>query len=626
LQGTAVGNYTVTELLATGGMGEVYVARHSVIGREAVIKVLRLALSSDREMVGRFFNEARAAAEIEHPGIVGIFDVGYTDDGRAFLIMERLRGEPLSDRIARGRIDPRVAAVFVSQLCSALGAAHAAGIVHRDLKPANIFLTPDPQVPCGERVKILDFGIAKLRADHAGSVMTQAGAIFGTPAYMAPEQCADAATVDHRADLYAVGCILHEMVVGAPPFGQGGLELFAAHLEDTPPPLRSIDARVPPAFEQIVLALLAKNPAERFASCDALAKALDGSTQAPPEPEPRPAQEPRTEPRPAPRTAPKPRRAQNRAARPAKRRGGILGWVIAAFVILGAATAGALWWKQRQGDEKARSNPPDPTDTPAENAPGDPIAIVFDSTPPGASATLASADGMSTTASTPAAAKLVPGVVRHVTYEMEGHAPVTLPVDLSGDQPIRMHVDFERAIPDADILHAKRAGGNATTLCSNRKSCDAAIANHQFFSGDIYLSVDVVVPMGSNQTPSSAGPYVRGQIANKQRLAGVVASLDSEGWLEVVEFGGGSLGRARHARDRFDPARPHRIELAVRGSEVVVALDGRVLTFDGERSLTTSIDGIPGEVGVTFSALRPGASLSADQTASRVVVARWQDL
>lgn len=553
MQGTAVGNYAVTELLAAGGMGEVYLARHSVMGREAVIKVLKRALSSDREMVRRFFNEARAAAEIEHPGIVGIFDVGYTDDGRAYLIMERLRGEALSTRLARGPIGPDVAAVFVGQLCSALGAAHTAGIVHRDLKPANIFLTPDPQVPCGERVKVLDFGIAKLRPEDAGSVMTQQGAIFGTPAYMAPEQCADAATVDHRADLYAVGCILHEMVAGAPPFGQGGLEIVAAHLEDAPTPLRAIDPRVPEAFERVVLALLAKDPAARFQTCDALANALAASVH-------EPGADAATEvamPAP-PRPRRQPRKTRRRAQVPArsKRRGGILGWVVAALVILAVATAAALWWKQRRDDETAQRPPP-----PNAVDPPDPDA--------GAS---------------------------------------------------------ERAIPENDVIYTSPAGDSATDVCPSPRGCNAPVAANRVFDADVYVSIDVTVPFGPDGVAISAGPYARRTSVGPNRSSGIVASLDSEGVLSVVEFGGRTLGKARRTGQSFDPTRAHRVELAVRGNEVTVAVDGNTFQFEGSTTLTTSVPAAPGEVGVTFSALRPGAAISPGMTASRVVVARWQQL
>jgi serine/threonine protein kinase len=268
-----VGSYRITEHLARGGMGEVYLARHEIMDREAAVKLLHPELTDKRDVVDRFLNEARAAASIRHPGIVEIFDVGHVD-GRAYIVMEYLRGELLASRLARTRIDLDKALLLTRQIAGALGAAHACGIIHRDLKPENIFIVPDPDVVGGERTKILDFGIAKL-LESQGVVHTVQGAMFGTPTYMAPEQCQDAAQVDRRADLYSLGCIMYELLTGAPPFGRGGMELVAAHLRDQPPPLRVRAPRVSPALESIVMGLLAKDPDERFQTCEALIRALD---------------------------------------------------------------------------------------------------------------------------------------------------------------------------------------------------------------------------------------------------------------------------------------------------------------------------------------------------------------
>ncbi len=272
--GQTVGSYRVTKKLAEGGMGAVYVGEHAVMGREAVIKVLLPELSVNKEMVSRFFNEARAAASIHHPGIVEVHDVGFLG-GQAYIVMEKLRGETLATRITREKKLPLDRAVkVIRQLAGALAAAHKGGIVHRDLKPDNIFLVPDPEVPGGERVKVLDFGIAKL-STGAGSVATKAGSIFGTPAYMAPEQCRDAADVDHRADVYAIGCIFYELLTGRPPFGRGGIELLASHLRDTPESPATLDPTIPPLVAGMVVTMLAKQPAHRYPSCDAFIAALD---------------------------------------------------------------------------------------------------------------------------------------------------------------------------------------------------------------------------------------------------------------------------------------------------------------------------------------------------------------
>ena len=279
--GTTVGAYRITRQLSEGGMGSVWTATHTVMGKDAVIKFLLPELSHDEAMVRRFFNEATAAASILDPGIVNVFDVGTLPDGRAFIVMEKLRGSSLTDRLRAGRMRVEQAAVVLRLLARSLEAAHANGIVHRDLKPDNIFLVPDREVPGGERTKILDFGIAKL-SERGATMATRAGSIFGTPAYMAPEQCSDASTVDPRADLYALGCIAYEMVSGTPPFGQGGLEVLAAHLRDEPVPLGQRVPGVHPGFAGVIHCLLRKEPNERFGSAGELVAAIDALRLPPP--------------------------------------------------------------------------------------------------------------------------------------------------------------------------------------------------------------------------------------------------------------------------------------------------------------------------------------------------------
>jgi len=181
--GSQIGAYRVLEQLGSGGMGDVWIAEHAMLGRRAAIKVLRAELSSKPEIVARFFNEARAATAIADPGIVQIFDFGH-HAGSAYIAMELLDGEPLDKRLARlGALPLHDALRITRQVASSLEAAHVRGIVHRDLKPENIFLVRDPEVAGGERPKILDFGIAKLGGDQVG-VKTQTSALLGTPTYM----------------------------------------------------------------------------------------------------------------------------------------------------------------------------------------------------------------------------------------------------------------------------------------------------------------------------------------------------------------------------------------------------------------------------------------------------------
>ncbi len=273
--GTTLGSYTLERELGRGGMGAVYTAVHTLLGRRAAVKVLLPELSRNQDIVQRFFNEAKAATAIKHPSIVEIYDFGWAPDGSAYIVMEMMEGESLGTRLQRlGRLAPAAAATITRQVANALAAAHRAGIVHRDLKPDNVFLVHDVEVAGGERVKLLDFGIAKLAVDGAGS-RTSTGVIMGTPIYMSPEQCEGARLVDARSDLYSLGCMLFEMLAGRPPFqneGVGGL--IGMHLYVAPPTLRSVVPDAPEALDAIVARLLAKPPGERFQTADELAGAL----------------------------------------------------------------------------------------------------------------------------------------------------------------------------------------------------------------------------------------------------------------------------------------------------------------------------------------------------------------
>jgi serine/threonine-protein kinase len=257
-------------------MGAVYLARHVTLGRSAAIKVLHPSLSSNQDMVSRFFNEARAATAVRNPGIVEVFDFGILEDRSAYIVMEFLEGENLGARIRRGRLSVAVTMTIVRAIARALQAAHEQGIVHRDLKPDNVFLVPDPELASGERVKLLDFGIAKL-APLSGEVsQTRTGMVMGTPTYMAPEQCRGAGAVDHRADLYALGCVAYQMLCGQPPFvADGAGELIARHLYFQPQPLRSLCPELPADVDDLVLRLLQKEPAARPASAADLVRAID---------------------------------------------------------------------------------------------------------------------------------------------------------------------------------------------------------------------------------------------------------------------------------------------------------------------------------------------------------------
>ncbi len=258
-----IGNFRLMSCIGRGGMGEVYRAVHTDIQTEVAVKLLHPEISREVEHVQRFFNEARAVGRIKHAGIVKIFDVGFHDD-RAYLIMELLEGESLAQRLERGRMSATQIAEVGRQIASVLDSTHRAGVTHRDLKPDNIFLVTDDDLGGRERVKVLDFGIAKLSGPMApGSVPRTVGAI-GTPAYMAPEQWADSSGVTAAADTYSLGCVLFEMGCGRPPFRAATMaEACTNHLHTTPPSMRSLYPDTPPALDALVQRLLAKEPLER---------------------------------------------------------------------------------------------------------------------------------------------------------------------------------------------------------------------------------------------------------------------------------------------------------------------------------------------------------------------------
>jgi serine/threonine protein kinase len=278
--GRVVGKYKILDQIGEGGMGIVYRAEHVTLGSPAAIKVLLPQFTRDTVVVDRFFTEAKATSSIRHVSIVQIFDYGRIPNGQAYIAMELLRGEDLTSFIGRHRVvDPKVAAQITLQMLSALEAAHLIGIVHRDIKPDNIYLVRDPSAPGAIRIKILDFGIAKLMGDQVGTnpkLKTKGGSILGTPAYMAPEQCRGGAEIDARADLYGVGCILFEMLTGRPPFvAEGGGETMAMHIYEPPPRLHQFAPGLPVELDALIAKLLAKNPDERTPSAAYALAALE---------------------------------------------------------------------------------------------------------------------------------------------------------------------------------------------------------------------------------------------------------------------------------------------------------------------------------------------------------------
>jgi serine/threonine-protein kinase len=257
-------------------MGEVYLAEHRHLARRAAIKVLRAEFSADEDLLTRFFAEARAASLICHPGIIEILDCDVDrGTGRPFIVMEYLEGESLEDFLSRrGALagDLSAAQLIVAQTAEALAAAHAGGIVHRDLKPANVFLAAPSQAGVVVRVKVLDFGIAKF-AVPGNTSMTRTGSILGTPIYMSPEQCRGGGNIDHRTDIYALGCMIFELLCGQPPFvRETAGDLIVAHIAEPAPRMSSVQPAVPPELDALVARMLAKDPAERPSSMQEIAQ------------------------------------------------------------------------------------------------------------------------------------------------------------------------------------------------------------------------------------------------------------------------------------------------------------------------------------------------------------------
>jgi hypothetical protein len=262
--GRTIGNYVVREKIGEGGMGVVYRAEHPHISRQVAIKVLHPGADRNPEVVHRFFNEARAATEIRNEHIVEVLDFGTLAEGTPYLVMEWLEGASLGSVLRSSVKLPVAQTVYIMRgIARALKAAHSKGVVHRDLKPDNVFLVAREGE--GELVKVLDFGIAKLLATGAPvGYETRTGAIIGTPAYMSPEQCRGAKTIDHRTDIYALGVIGYQMLTGRLPFAADALgELLLQHMTEQPPAAATLEPSVPAALSDVLARAMEKAPEQR---------------------------------------------------------------------------------------------------------------------------------------------------------------------------------------------------------------------------------------------------------------------------------------------------------------------------------------------------------------------------
>jgi len=265
--GRKIGHYTISRRIGQGGMGIVYEAIHDKIKQRVAIKVLHKEMSQDEKVVQRFFNEANAISMAQHSSIVKIMDYGQLEDGTAYIMMEFLEGEPLLSRLERAQasgtgLGLHMVVEIGRQTAAALSLIHDKNIVHRDLKPENIFVVPDSIAPLGERVKLLDFGIAKFLDGPVRK--TTVGMILGTPLYMSPEQCEGREDLNAKVDVYALGAMLFEMVSGRLPFvADTAAALMRQHMFKAAPRLREQVPNAPQALDELIAEMLRKEPAER---------------------------------------------------------------------------------------------------------------------------------------------------------------------------------------------------------------------------------------------------------------------------------------------------------------------------------------------------------------------------
>ena len=258
--------YRIVELIGEGGMAQVYRGDDLRLGREVAIKILRPQYANERTFVERFVQEARAMAGFSHPNIVNVFDVGRTG-ASPYIVMEYVDGIDLRRKLQQeGRLSIGEALEIARQVAEGVGAAHRKGIVHRDIKPGNILIASDG------RVKVADFGIARAMAD--AQHLTEPGVVWGTTAYLSPEQIRGG-TATPASDVYAIGVLLYEMLTGQTPFqGEDRVAVALKHLNEPPPPLHELNPRVPPGLERLVLRMLSKDPAQRPADANEVARLL----------------------------------------------------------------------------------------------------------------------------------------------------------------------------------------------------------------------------------------------------------------------------------------------------------------------------------------------------------------
>jgi serine/threonine protein kinase len=276
LLGERVGKYEILQELGEGGSGKIYLAQHQHLNFLVAIKFLLPEFAKNKESLLRFLQEAKTTASMSHPGVVRVLDFDTHPSGGAYIVMEFLAGETLTARLRRlFALSLAEISTFGKQLANTLFAVHQKNIVHRDLKPDNIFITADPDVFSGERVKLLDFGIAKAEQElGAVPVRTSPSMLIGTPHYMSPEQCRGDRDLDHRSDVYSLGCLLYEALCGEPPFDGNFAEVLGKHQFVPPPSPKELNPNTPPVLDTLLQRCLAKSPGDRPQSMQEIHKTL----------------------------------------------------------------------------------------------------------------------------------------------------------------------------------------------------------------------------------------------------------------------------------------------------------------------------------------------------------------
>jgi serine/threonine-protein kinase len=274
------GKYEVLEVLGEGGMGQVLAARHVELGQKVALKFMSPAIMEIPGAAERFTREAQAVAKLRSEHVCRVLDIGVTDSGARYIVIEYLQGSDLGDLLAeRGQIDAGEAMGYIIQACDALGEAHDAGIVHRDIKPANLFVDESRE---GKPVlKVLDFGISKNLGSDPNMIVTATNALMGSPMYMSPEQLLSPKEVDTRSDIWSLGVVLHELIVGKPPYyGQSMPEVVAQIINERTPPAATVSEEIAAPVREIIVRCLERDPVRRFATTSHLADALRDAREA----------------------------------------------------------------------------------------------------------------------------------------------------------------------------------------------------------------------------------------------------------------------------------------------------------------------------------------------------------